>query len=109
MRREKWGVSLLTMASANPLELKILGQRIPLKAGGMDPDLVREVVDLVAAKVESAEKRCPQGVMAYQVAVLALLDLGEEYLQAKRRTEAFKADIEERSERLLDLIEANLK
>ena len=65
--------------------MKLAGQKIVLKASHGDPDLIREIVDLVSVKLKNAEKR-GKGTAAHQVALVALMDLAEEYIRAKHRT-----------------------
>jgi cell division protein ZapA (FtsZ GTPase activity inhibitor) len=91
------------------IEIKLLGQKIALKAPGTDPDHAREVVGLVAERLAHAEKRSKAGTASHQVALLALLDLADEYIQARERTREFKRDIQEKSGKLAGLIESELK
>jgi cell division protein ZapA (FtsZ GTPase activity inhibitor) len=96
------------MMKANSIELKVLGQKIALKTTESNPELIQEVVDLVTSKIKLAESRV-KGAAAHQVTLLAILDLAEEYIGAKRRTADFKKSVTEKSSYLLDLIEAELK
>ncbi|MCM2323395.1 MAG: cell division protein ZapA [Oligoflexia bacterium] len=98
------------MLKREAVEIRLLGQRIALRATDPDPARIDEVVKLVTAKIHKAEKRAPKGLTSpHQVALLALLELAEEYIEAKRKTAAFKGEVEERSSRLLNLIEAGLQ
>jgi cell division protein ZapA (FtsZ GTPase activity inhibitor) len=89
------------------IEIKLGGQKILLKAGESDPALTRQIVDLVSGKIKTAEKR-GKGLAPHQVALLALLDLAEEYISAKQRTSAFKREMNERSDSLMRLLETEL-
>jgi cell division protein ZapA (FtsZ GTPase activity inhibitor) len=91
------------------LEISIQGQRIPLRARHDDPEKVQEVVELVSERLRDAEKRSKASTAPHQVALLALLDLAEEFLRVKEKTEAFKKKMSEKSERLISLLEAELK
>ncbi|HUP57354.1 MAG TPA: cell division protein ZapA [Bdellovibrionota bacterium] len=91
------------------LEISIQGQRIPLRARHDDPEKVQEVVELVSERLRDAEKRSKSSTAPHQVALLALLDLAEEFLRVKEKTEAFKKQMSEKSERLISLLEAELK
>ncbi|MGZ3709962.1 MAG: cell division protein ZapA, partial [Bdellovibrionota bacterium] len=71
-------------------------------------DLVRDVVELVQAKLKDAEKRV-KGSAPHQIVLLALLDLAEEYVTARKRTGEFKKKVDEKSQLLLGLIEAELE
>jgi hypothetical protein len=93
------------------LELSLFGQKIRLKrkapstSGTDDPELVEQVVKLVQKKVKEAEARAPSNAAPHYVAVMALLDMAGEYLQAKARTEEFKREVEFKSAELVAWIE----
>jgi len=89
-------------------EIRLLGQRIAIKSKETDPELVDEVVELVARLIRNAEMRS-KSAAAHQVAILALLDLAEEYVQAKRRTVQYKKQVDSRQMELLEMIEAESK
>ena len=100
------------MASQNSsktqsVEIRLAGQKIVLKASESDPELVREIVELVSVKIKNAEKR-GKGTSPHQIALVALLDLAEEYVKAKRRTSAFKREINDRSDHLMKILESEL-
>jgi cell division protein ZapA (FtsZ GTPase activity inhibitor) len=98
------------MASkANQIELSLFGQKIVLKHRAEDPELVDQVVALVTRKVKDAQARVPKGSAPHHVALVALLDLSAEYLQAKSRTEKFKDEIDLKSSELAAWIEKELK
>ena len=90
------------------IEVKLLGQKFVLKSSECDPDWVREVVDLVSLRLDEAEKR-GRGVAAHQVALLALMDLAEEYVKAKKRIFEYQKQVDEKANRLLGLLESELK
>jgi hypothetical protein len=98
------------MQKLRPVEIKLQGQKIVLKSAEEDQNLIDEVVALVAAKLGEAEKRAVgKGIATHQIALLAMMDLAGDYIRAKRRTVEFQKQIEERSERVLDLIDAEFK
>jgi cell division protein ZapA (FtsZ GTPase activity inhibitor) len=82
-----------------------LGQRIVLKSSETDPEVIKQVLSLVSDKLTEAEGRS-RGTAPHQIALLALLDLAEEYVKAKRRTLDFKQQVDDKSNQLLNLIEA---
>lgn len=90
------------------LELKLLGQRIVLKPSETDPEVINQVVQLVTLKLSEAEGRT-RGGAPHQVALLALLDLAEEYVKAKKRTLDFKQQLDDKSSKLLSLVEAEFQ
>jgi len=95
------------MANTSQIELNFLGQKICVKSSA-DKDLVNEVADLVTQKLTEATKR-GQGLAAHQVALLALLDITEEYVMAKRRVMEHRIKIDEKSKELSAWIENELK
>ena len=88
-------------------QVSLLGEKITLKTAG-DPEHVREVIGLVNERIAAAEKRIKTGA-PHHVALLALLDLAEEYVQAKKRAGFHKKDLDDKSRELVGLIEAELK
>lgn len=89
------------------IELNFMGQKMVLKSGS-DSELIQEAVDLATLKLKDAEKRSP-GAAAHQVALLALMDLAEEYVRAKRRASEQKKKIEKRTSELMHLIDSPMK
>lgn len=91
------------------IELSLFGQKIVLKHREQDPKLVAQAVSLVEQKIKEAQTRTPKGSAPHHVAVVALLDLAAEYLQAKSRTEDFKREVDRKSSELMSWIETELK
>jgi hypothetical protein len=89
------------------VEMDFLGQKIILKSEG-DADTIHESLDLAALRIKDVERRLP-GAPAHQVALLALLDVCEEYVKAKRRATEHKRKLEKRAADLLSLMDAGLK
>ncbi|MGE0615261.1 MAG: cell division protein ZapA [Bacteriovoracia bacterium] len=94
------------MANAHSFEFEFLGQKIQLKSEG-DPEMIREVTDLAAMKLRDANVRS-KGAAAHKVALVALLDLAEEYVRAKRKATDHRAEVTEKSKKLLSAIESSL-
>ena len=92
-------------ASKGTFEVQLAGLRVPLRSTGPDTELAREVARLVSERIAEAEKRIKAGAAAHQVALLALMDLGEEYLLARKRTEEFRKTVEDQSRALVERIE----
>ena len=88
------------------MEVKLLGQKIVLKSTEADPEMIRQVVQLATARLSEAETRS-RGAPPHQIALLALLDLAEEYLRAKKKTSELKTQLDEKSSKLLSLVEAD--
>ena len=93
---------------AQSIEVRLLGQKIVLKSHE-DPALVKEVVELASSKLKEAEERSKGGTAAHQITLLALLDLAEAYVQAKKRAEEHQGLVEAKSSELQSLIEAEFK
>lgn len=96
------------MSKSSTTEVKLLGQRIVLKSSETDPEVIRQVVQLATLKLTESEGR-NRGAAPHQIALLALLDLAEEYVKAKKRTMDFKQQVDDQSNHLLSLVEAELK
>jgi cell division protein ZapA (FtsZ GTPase activity inhibitor) len=88
-------------------QITLLGQKISLKTAG-NPEHVREVIGLVNARIAVAEKRIKTSA-PHHVAVLALLDLAEEYVQAKKRMAEHQIELDEKSREMIELIEVESK
>jgi cell division protein ZapA (FtsZ GTPase activity inhibitor) len=94
-------------SSSKPIEVKILGQKMSLKSKG-DPELVQEALDLALLRVKDVERRT-KGLGAHQVALLALFDLAEEYVKAKRRATESRNELTLRSNQIVEMLENELK
>ena len=81
-------------------EVQLLGHKIVLRTSDNDPEFAAEVIELVSARLEAVEKRLKGHKIPHQVTLLALLDLAEEYVRAKKGTADFKAEVETRSDEL---------
>ncbi len=90
-------------------EIKILGQKIPLKTTEKDETLSNEVIALVSKRLEAAEQRLKSQRNAQNVMLLALLDLAEEYVRAKRRTASYQMEMSEKAAEISDEIQEVLK
>lgn len=90
--------------TASPIEIRILGQRIPLRSSASEPQRAQEIVDLVTRRIIDAESRAHPGSQPQHVAVLALLELAEDYLRAKRSFESHQNEIETRAQELISLL-----
>lgn len=89
------------------VETEFLGQKLVLKTEG-DPSFVQEVVDLASLKVKEAEGRA-KGAAPHQVALLAVMDLAEDYLRAKKKATDYRSELGEKASHLLQLIETELR
>lgn len=87
----------------NAAEVEFLGQKITVKTEG-DASTVREVIDLASMKIHDAKTRTP-GAAPYQVALLALLDMTEEYVKARRRATDLRTEMTAKTEAILKAVE----
>lgn len=88
----------------NSVEVKLLGQRLVLKSDA-DADYIRQVVDFANVRLEEAARRVKHQA-SHQVALLALLDLSEEYLNSKKRVESHQKKVTEQAQGLRSMIDA---
>jgi cell division protein ZapA (FtsZ GTPase activity inhibitor) len=91
----------LKTPSPHSATIRLLGETITIKTTDSDTDFVAEVIDLVSTRLDLAESRMKNARHAHQIVLLALLDLAEEYVRAKRRTADYKSEIEFRAKKLL--------
>jgi hypothetical protein len=90
-----------------PIELDFLGQRIALKSES-DPQIIREAVEIAQLKIQDAARR-GRTAPPHQVALLALLDLAEEYARAKKRAGDHRDDLTRKSTQLIEMIDSALQ
>lgn len=88
-------------------EVVLLGQRIVLKSSEKDSEIVRHAIELVSMKLKEVESRT-KDIAQYQIALLALLDIAEEYSKLKKQTLDLIRQLDEKSIKLLNLIETQL-
>lgn len=102
--------------SGRRLEVSVLGHRYPVRAGGpTDEARAREVEDLLNARIEAIRQATGE-ISSLHLAVMAALSLADEALavrdaRARDRADdaAFRKTIRDRSERLLTLVDAELR
>ena len=98
-----------TLIDEKPLttmEVKLLGQKIVLKCTESDPEVIRQIIQLVSIRLSEAEVR-GQGSPPHHVALLALLDLAEEMIKIRKKSFDFRSQLDEKSSKLLSLVEAD--
>lgn len=86
------------------MEVRLLGQKLTLKSTEEDPEIIRQIIHVASARLSEAEIN-GRGAPPHQIALLALLDLAEEYVKAKRRTLDYQTQLDEKSSKLLSLVE----
>jgi len=88
------------------IELSLMGQKIFLKTES-DQDRAEAVVHLVRGRIQDAEKRLKAGSAPQFAALLALFDLAEEYLEAKKRIASYQNEIKTKVDGLEKLFSAD--
>ena len=87
------------------IELKVLGQKLVLKSDA-DAERSRRAVDWITQRVTMIEKRLratskTSVIPPLHVALLALLEIGQEYLDAKDRMEKHQAEMNQIAKALM--------
>lgn len=77
----------------NVIEIPLMGQKIILKTQA-DPKLVEEVTALVRERLSAAEKRVKNANAPHLAALLALFDVAEDYIEAKRKVSEHQTDLQ---------------
>jgi len=89
---------------ASSLDVKLLGQRFALKYPEADSQVAAQALALVERKIREAAGR-NRDSNPLNTAVLALLELAEEYVRAKGRTAEWQKQVTDKSARIFRLIE----
>ena len=84
------------------VEVEILGQRMLLKAD-QDPGKVERLAAYVKRKVDEVSAHGP--VSSSKIAVLAALNIAEDYFEALEDARVFREQVAEKSRRILKSIE----
>lgn len=90
------------------VELEFMGQKLAIKSQGKSPsdtELLKEAVAIASLKLKDVENRSKTAV-AHQVALLALLEMCEEYLKAKRRAGEMRERVIEKTRTLVEMTQA---
>lgn len=88
-------------------EIKLMGQKIVLKTQA-DPKLVEEVTALVVARLAASEKRIKSGGAPHLAALLALFDVAEDYVEAKRKINEHQAELIRKVQQLQSWVDSAL-
>lgn len=89
-----------------PKEIKLLGQRIALKTSGTDPETDQAVVELVTQLLGRVEARLVKrqdrrSVAPHYVTLVALLDLAEAYVKAKRQVATYQSELDHKLTKII--------
>lgn len=86
------------------IQIEIYGQTYQVKAGA-DPDYIKNVARYVDAKMREIAAGTPT-VDSLKIAVLAALNITDEYFQLKRSKQDVDREIERRTENLNQLLDS---
>lgn len=87
----------------NSIQIKILGKEFTVKSDNVE-SYVQEVADYVNRKMEEVLKDT-QTVATVNVALLAALNIADEYFKIKEQHQELIGDIESKCQELISLIE----
>ncbi len=91
------------MSKARTVELDFLGQKLTLKTES-DFEIVQEAVAIAQIKLKDAAYR-GRSMAPHHTAILALLDVCEEYVRSKRRFTEHRKQVLDRTDRLSRLMD----
>lgn len=80
-----------TTKESQVIEIPLMGQKIILKTHA-DPRLAREVTALVLERLAASEKRVKNANAPHLAALLALFDIAEDYVEAKRKVSEHQSE-----------------
>jgi cell division protein ZapA (FtsZ GTPase activity inhibitor) len=90
------------------IEIPLMGQKVILKTHA-DPKLVEEVTALVRERLNESEKRVKNTGAPHLAALLALFDITEDYIEAKRKVAANQNELKDKISQIQTWIDAELK
>lgn len=91
------------------VHVEIHGQRYPIRSG-LDTTYVAELAAYVDGKMQMAARECGGGGDTLKVAVLAAINIADEYFRSRAEVREQQAGLAERAdelERMLDLVLAD--
>lgn len=90
------------------IEIPLMGQKIILKTQA-DPKLVEEVTALVLGRLSAAEKRVKNANAPHLAALLALFDIAEDYVEAKRKILEHQSELLMKVQQLQSWVDAEIR
>ena len=90
----------------NRVRVNIYGEEYTVRADG-DEEYIREVAGYVDRKMRQIADKVPNKSPA-RIAILAALNITDEYLAEKRKQEEGQSDIEERASSIITLLDEKL-
>ncbi len=89
------------------IEIPLMGQKVILKTQA-DPRLVEEVSALVLERLAASEKRVKNANAPHLAALLALFDVAEDYVEAKRKIQEHQAELIAKVQQLQSWVDSEL-
>lgn len=90
------------------IEIPLMGQKVVLKTQA-DPKLVEEVTALVRERLSVSEKRVKNANAPHLAALLALFDVTEDYVEAKRKIQEHQKELLEKIQQVQSWIDSELR
>ncbi len=94
-------------SSSHVIEIPLMGQKVVLKTQA-DPKLVKEVTELVLERIGESEKRVKNANAPHLAALLALFDIAEDYVEAKRKIQEHQSDLSLKVQQLQTWVDSEL-
>ena len=88
------------------VEVTILGRKISLKSDGNE-EFIREIVEFVNGKIAEVLENSP-GLTDTNVAILAGLNIADDYFEALEKHKSTYSKIERRCDELLNFIDSKV-
>jgi cell division protein ZapA len=95
------------MSNIDTIPVEIRGQRYPIRSN-LDPRYVAELATYVDEKMRAAAESAPT-TDALRLAVLAALNIADEYFRAQEHQQARKGALAERAQQLEQLVDQALR
>ncbi len=89
-------------SGAHSVELTFLGQKISLISKG-EPAQIAEAIDLATQKLMYIQERSP-GAPVHKIAIVALLDLAEQFIKARKEVAEYQVALQAKTEELLKVL-----
>lgn len=87
--------------SVRSVQVKLLGEKITLKTMSNDIEVADQALKLVATLLEAAEKKAAGRLPQNQVLLLALLELAADHVKAKKRSDQFFSELDQKLEDII--------
>lgn len=88
------------------VKVTILGQTYNIK-GDTSPEYIMQLADYVNQKIEEIGNNVPAG-NSLQLAILASLNIADEYFQVKKISSGIEGAIEDKTKEIISLLEEGL-